>query len=117
MEFLANNWLYIVITVLMVYIMSKGSGCCGGHSNDTHSKDRDSQGGGCCGGEQNDKHSDNHRYNVKEKHDNSLDAIKDPVCEMTVNPDTAIKQKINGETYYFCSEYCRAKFVKEQNLI
>lgn len=35
----------------------------------------------------------------------------DPVCGMTVNPDTAKhRMKFDGETYYFCSDHCRQKF-------
>lgn len=54
MEFLAENWVYIAITLLMVYMMSKGSGCCGVHSHDEGSKD-----GGCRGGEQHGNLSSN----------------------------------------------------------
>ncbi|MCL5680504.1 MAG: YHS domain-containing protein [Candidatus Thermoplasmatota archaeon] len=29
---------------------------------------------------------------------------------MTVDPRTAIKSDINGQTYYFCSEDCKKQF-------
>ena len=35
---------------------------------------------------------------------------KDPVCGMTVDPATALHAERDGETFYFCSEHCRAKF-------
>lgn len=39
---------------------------------------------------------------------------KDPVCQMTVNPETAAaRYDYQDTTYYFCSEYCQHKF--EQN--
>lgn len=39
---------------------------------------------------------------------------KDPVCKMDVNEDEAIKTDYDGETYYFCSEGCRDKFLEEK---
>jgi len=35
----------------------------------------------------------------------------DPVCEMTVDPATALSAEVGGATYYFCAEYCRDLFV------
>jgi len=38
--------------------------------------------------------------------------VRDPVCGMTVTPEKAAhKAQHNGETYYFCSAGCHAKFV------
>jgi len=34
----------------------------------------------------------------------------DPICGMTVDPDTAHSTTIDGETHYFCSAHCKAKF-------
>ena len=35
----------------------------------------------------------------------------DPVCGMSVNPETAkIKSFIEGQNYYFCAEGCRIAF-------
>jgi Cu+-exporting ATPase len=40
----------------------------------------------------------------------SANAI-DPVCGMTVAPDTAAaKREVDGATYYFCSSHCAATF-------
>jgi Cu+-exporting ATPase len=37
--------------------------------------------------------------------------FKDPVCGMNVKPDSAAgKETFQGETYYFCSQGCAAKF-------
>jgi len=36
----------------------------------------------------------------------------DPVCEMTVDPTTALSADVDGITYYFCAEYCRDLFVR-----
>ena len=36
---------------------------------------------------------------------------KDPICGMTVDPATAIRAERNGETFYFCGDQCRQKFV------
>ena len=38
------------------------------------------------------------------------DANKDPVCGMTVSPDTKLRHVHEGETYLFCSAKCLAKF-------
>lgn len=44
--------------------------------------------------------------------DKAVNAI-DPVCGMTVDPKIAQKAEFGGETYYFCSAGCRAKFVAD----
>lgn len=39
--------------------------------------------------------------------------VKDPVCRMTTDTDTTpYRETINGKTYYFCSDACKAKFDK-----
>lgn len=39
--------------------------------------------------------------------------VKDPVCGMDVEPaDAAAREDLEGQTYYFCSESCRRKFVQ-----
>ncbi|MBC8125952.1 MAG: YHS domain-containing protein [Gloeobacteraceae cyanobacterium ES-bin-144] len=35
----------------------------------------------------------------------------DPVCGMSVDPTTALHAEQEGETFYFCSEQCRQKFL------
>ncbi len=43
-----------------------------------------------------------------------MDQVRDPVCGMMVNPETAPDRATNqGETYYFCSPECREKFVAD----
>lgn len=38
-------------------------------------------------------------------------SVVDPVCGMTVNPETVkIKAFIDGQNYYFCAEGCRKAF-------
>jgi Cu+-exporting ATPase len=36
---------------------------------------------------------------------------KDPICAMTVDEATALHADRDGETFYFCSEHCRKKFL------
>jgi P-type Cu+ transporter len=36
---------------------------------------------------------------------------KDPICGMTVDTATALHTERDGETFYFCSEHCREKFL------
>jgi P-type Cu+ transporter len=40
--------------------------------------------------------------------------IKDPICGMTVNPQTAaFSVHYRGQTYFFCSQMCRMMFERE----
>ena len=39
-----------------------------------------------------------------------MTTYKDPVCGMTVSPDTKLRHVHEGETYLFCSAKCLAKF-------
>ena len=36
---------------------------------------------------------------------------KDPICGMTVDESSPLRAHRDGQTYYFCSEHCRSKFV------
>ena len=36
----------------------------------------------------------------------------DPICQMTVDPSTALSAERDGETYYFCCDHCRKKFLE-----
>jgi len=38
---------------------------------------------------------------------------KDPICGMTVDAATAIHAEREGETFYFCSDQCRQKFLSQ----
>lgn len=37
--------------------------------------------------------------------------VKDPICGMTVDTSTALHAERDGETFYFCGEHCREKFL------
>lgn len=39
---------------------------------------------------------------------------KDPVCQMEVREEGAIRAECDGVTYYFCSEGCRDRFLREK---
>ena len=40
--------------------------------------------------------------------------VKDPVCGMMVDPETApAKAEYKGQTYYFCAPGCKATFDKD----
>jgi len=41
--------------------------------------------------------------------------IKDPICGMEIEKTKAIKLTQDGLTYYFCSENCRQKFLKQSS--
>jgi Cu+-exporting ATPase len=38
-------------------------------------------------------------------------ATKDPICGMTVDEATALHAERDRETFYFCSDKCRQKFM------
>ncbi|HZP78645.1 MAG TPA: heavy metal translocating P-type ATPase [Pseudolabrys sp.] len=55
-----------------------------------------------------DQHHAHHHHSASDHH-----AI-DPVCGMSVDPATAKhRYQLQGETYYFCSAGCRAKFAAD----
>jgi P-type Cu+ transporter len=37
----------------------------------------------------------------------------DPICGMTVDEATALHAERDGQTFYFCSEHCRKKFLSQ----
>jgi YHS domain-containing protein len=49
----------------------------------------------------------------KNKED-AVDLIKDPICGTFVDKETGYKVKFYDKIYYFCSEECRDKFIKEK---
>lgn len=100
MEYIKENWWYLLLIGGFAYMMFKGGGCCGGghsRSGNDHSGHSDSK------GQLNSSHMNN-----------QIEMVLDPVCGMHINPETAIKQNIDGKTYYFCSENCRSTFIKNQ---
>lgn len=47
----------------------------------------------------------------------AVEAVKDPVCGMSVTPDSAAGSfEYDGQTYYFCSEHCLQRFRKTPSL-
>ena len=36
----------------------------------------------------------------------------DPICDMTVDQSSALRAERDGQTFYFCSDDCRQKFMK-----
>ena len=43
-----------------------------------------------------------------------MEKVTDPVCGMAIEPGGAAgRQEYKGQTYYFCSETCRAKFIAD----
>jgi Cu+-exporting ATPase len=44
-------------------------------------------------------------------HHDPVVSVVDPVCGISVNPDTAAAtREVGGSTYYFCSTHCAATF-------
>jgi len=43
-----------------------------------------------------------------------MDEVRDVVCGMMVNPETApAKTEYKGKTYYFCAQGCKVAFQKD----
>ena len=61
----------------------------------------------CCGGGQG-------TVPTEHQHEHAAHTVKDPVCGMSVNPATAAHHaEHDGETYYFCAQRCKEKFVAD----
>ncbi len=102
------DFLYLLFVGGMFFMMFRRGGCCGGgdsHSGNSHSGHHNSEHGHIEHDEANNMH-----YSDKFK---QIEMVTDPECGIHVNPDTSIKQKLDGETYYFCSETCRGNFVRK----
>ncbi|MEO8467217.1 MAG: heavy metal translocating P-type ATPase [Gammaproteobacteria bacterium] len=53
------------------------------------------------------------RSTEPESRGGATSSAKDPVCGMTVDPQTALAHGHGGATYHFCSAGCRVKFVAD----
>ncbi|MGE5632383.1 MAG: YHS domain-containing protein [Caulobacteraceae bacterium] len=98
MVYIRENWWYLLLVIGFAYMMLKGGGCCGG--------------GHAHGGHNHNGHNGGNGHFGTDEGDNQVDMVLDPVCGMYVSPETAIKQNIDGKTYYFCSENCRKTFMR-----
>jgi len=94
MKFLAQNWWYLLLVGGFAFMMFRGGGCCGGGDNHMG-------------------HNGGNEQHGSSQANNQIEMVVDPVCGMHVNPETAIKQNIDGTTYYFCSESCRSSFLRQ----
>jgi len=41
--------------------------------------------------------------------------VKDPVCGLYIPESKAVKLRVKNKDYYFCSNECKEKFLKELN--
>jgi len=41
----------------------------------------------------------------------SKSVTKDPICGMTMDEATTLHAELDGKTFYFCSDFCRQKFL------
>ncbi|MCI4445270.1 MAG: hypothetical protein JHC32_04510 [Candidatus Aminicenantes bacterium] len=41
--------------------------------------------------------------------------VKDEICNTYLPEEEAIKEIVNGQVHYFCSEECRQKFLAKKN--
>jgi Cu+-exporting ATPase len=50
-------------------------------------------------------------FRFDQRHEKTMKT--DPICGMTVDEATALSAGRDGETFYFCSEHCRKKFLSQ----
>ena len=76
-----------------------------------HSAAQGGSGNGSCCAKQGHKHDHGHTHTAGSA---SVHGVKDPVCGMDVDPNTA-RHKVEhaGRPYYFCSAGCKDKFVAD----
>ena len=60
------------------------------------------------------------RFGGSDKHEVSgdritADLIQDPQCGAYILPAQGVTARVNGKTFHFCSESCKAKFLLEQS--
>lgn len=66
--------------------------------------------GACCSSHGHTGHD--HGHHDHQAHEST--AVRDPVCGMTVNPETSKHRfDYNGKTFHFCSAGCRTKFAAD----
>jgi Cu+-exporting ATPase len=52
-----------------------------------------------------------HRISQERRQNEMADTVRDPVCGMMIDPNTAAgKSEYRGRTYYFCSPGCKQTF-------
>ena len=39
--------------------------------------------------------------------------VQDPVCKVYITAGSAVKERVGGQTYFFCSKNCAEKFENE----
>jgi starch phosphorylase len=50
---------------------------------------------------------------LKNQKRGEIEMVKDPICGMTVSEEKALRVDYQGQTYYFCSDFCRNLFEKD----
>lgn len=99
-----GNILFLVLIGVVIYMMMKGGGCCGGHDHGSHGGHK-GHGNGDTGNEELP-----HKHNSGTKIEMAGNiSEKDPVCGMEVN-DNGIETSYLGKTFHFCSEQCKKLF-------
>lgn len=96
---LAQNWWNLLLIGGFAFMMFTRGGCCGGGHSPGGQNHMGSNGG--------DGHDRSGQTSAQ------MNMVRDPECGMHVNPNTAIKQNLDGTPYYFCSEECRSSYVRK----
>lgn len=96
-----GGFIIFALFIAVMYFMHKnGMGCCGpGHM---HSRDR----------HEHITATDYSELRKNQRHGiyRPEELVRDPVCDSYVAKDIAVKVKVDGETYYFCSQRCANEF-------
>jgi YHS domain-containing protein len=112
MEWIIDNWVWLLFGGAMMAMCLFGHGHGSGHSkghehNEGHGH-ANKRGGGCCG-----SHGGSHANKAGGKGKSRYIAPEefvDPVCGKTIFTDDAKPSVHDGQPYYFCSNDCRNIF-------
>ncbi len=114
MEWIAENWVWLLFGGAMVAMHLFGHGHGSGHKkghgdNEGHGR-ADTRAAGCCGSHGGGRENENETDGNDEPRWVAPRESVDPVCGETLSTDDARPSVHDGQVYYFCSHQCREAF-------
>jgi YHS domain-containing protein len=112
MEWITDNWIWLLLGGAMVAMHlfghGHGSGHKKGHAHNVGHGRAETRAAGRCG-----SHGGGHANETSEKGESRWVAPKefvDPVCGKAISTDDSKPSVHDGQVYYFCSHQCRDAF-------
>jgi YHS domain-containing protein len=106
MEWLAENWILILLGGTMVAMHLFGHGHGSGHKKGQ----ADTRAAGCCGGHGGEPENENEPGGNDEPRWVAPKESVDLVCGKALSTDVSKPSVHDGQVYYFCSQQCRGTF-------